>query len=84
MAFKGGTSLSKIFGLIKRFSEDCDVTIDYRNFKPELYLEHSKSQLKKIANELKAQLKTTISETVMPYLKEKASTKFPEKKFEIH
>lgn len=28
MAFKGGTSLSKVFGLIKRFSEDCDVTID--------------------------------------------------------
>ncbi len=26
--FKGGTSLSKAFGLIERFSEDCDLTID--------------------------------------------------------
>jgi len=30
MAFKGGTSLSKIFGAIARFSEDVDITLDYR------------------------------------------------------
>jgi predicted nucleotidyltransferase component of viral defense system len=29
MAFKGGTSLSKVFKAIDRFSEDIDVTIDY-------------------------------------------------------
>lgn len=28
LTFKGGTSLSKAFGIIKRFSEDIDVTID--------------------------------------------------------
>jgi predicted nucleotidyltransferase component of viral defense system len=28
LVFKGGTSLSKCFGLIKRFSEDIDITID--------------------------------------------------------
>ena len=27
-AFKGGTSLSKAFGLIKRFSEDIDLILD--------------------------------------------------------
>ena len=27
MAFKGGTSLSKVFGVIERFSEDVDVTL---------------------------------------------------------
>ena len=27
LLFKGGTSLSKIFGLISRFSEDIDVTV---------------------------------------------------------
>ena len=32
MAFKGGTSLSKIYGAINRFSEDVDVTLDYRAF----------------------------------------------------
>lgn len=29
MAFKGGTSLSKVFGAIHRFSEDVDVTLDF-------------------------------------------------------
>lgn len=29
MAFKGGTSLSKVFGAIARFSEDVDITLDY-------------------------------------------------------
>ena len=33
MALKGGTSLSKVYGIIDRFSEDVDVTIDYRAFK---------------------------------------------------
>ena len=28
MAFKGGTSLSKVYGAIRRFSEDVDVTVD--------------------------------------------------------
>ena len=33
LAFKGGTSLSKAFGLIKRFSEDIDLILDlFRRF----------------------------------------------------
>ncbi|MDX6038439.1 nucleotidyl transferase AbiEii/AbiGii toxin family protein, partial [Acinetobacter baumannii] len=32
MAFKGGTSLSKIYKVIDRFSEDIDITLDYRQF----------------------------------------------------
>jgi hypothetical protein len=31
MAFKGGTSLSKVYAAIKRFSEDVDVTVDYKS-----------------------------------------------------
>jgi hypothetical protein len=30
LAFKGGTSLSKCFSLIKRFSEDIDLILDWR------------------------------------------------------
>jgi hypothetical protein len=30
MVFKGGTSLSKVFGLINRFSEDIDLILDWR------------------------------------------------------
>ena len=32
MAFKGGTSLSKVYGIIDRMSEDVDITLDYRAF----------------------------------------------------
>ena len=32
MAFKGGTSLSKVYRIIDRFSEDVDLTLDYRAF----------------------------------------------------
>ena len=32
MAFKGGTSLSKVFQAIDRFSEDIDITLDYQYF----------------------------------------------------
>ncbi len=32
MAFTGGASLSKVYGVIDRFSEDVDVTLDYRRF----------------------------------------------------
>ena len=34
MVFKGGTSLSKVFNLIKRFSEDIDISINFlRDYK---------------------------------------------------
>ncbi|QZA18765.1 nucleotidyl transferase AbiEii/AbiGii toxin family protein [Mycobacterium malmoense] len=36
MAFKGGTSLSKIFNAISRFSEDIDVTMDHNGLAPGL------------------------------------------------
>ena len=31
MAFKGGTSLSKVYSAIRRFSEDVDITVDYKS-----------------------------------------------------
>ena len=36
LVFKGGTSLSKAYRAIRRFSEDVDVTYDIRRFAPEL------------------------------------------------
>lgn len=35
MAFKGGTSLSKVYRAIDRFSEDVDITIDYKSLDPD-------------------------------------------------
>ena len=34
MAFKGGTSLSKVFSAISRVSEDVDITIDHKSLDP--------------------------------------------------
>jgi hypothetical protein len=84
MAFKGGTSLSKVFNLIKRFSEDCDITIDYRNFSEELDLKNlSNTKLKKISEQLKSKLQVYISETVLPYLQEQVKKEFPSNSFQI-
>lgn len=84
MAFKGGTSLSKVFGLIKRFSEDCDITIDYRTFMPELEIgELSRSQLKKISEQLKKQLQSYVSETVLPFLRGRMAQLLSNREFEI-
>lgn len=46
LVFKGGTSLSKSWGLIERFSEDIDISIDrrYFNFEGEI----SKSQIRSL------------------------------------
>lgn len=46
LVFKGGTSLSKVFGIIERFSEDIDLAIDrtYFGFEGDL----TKKQLKKL------------------------------------
>lgn len=46
MVFKGGTSLSKVWGVIRRFSEDIDITIDRSIFGIEGDV--TKKQLKKL------------------------------------
>lgn len=55
LMFKGGTSLSKVYGLIERFSEDIDLILDWRELSDEDPLaERSKSKqdrLNKAINE---------------------------------
>lgn len=72
MAFKGGTSLSKVHGVIKRFSEDVDITVDFRG----LGCEHSVSDLlqlsggkrRKVSDALIAEVGRYTREAVLPYL----------------
>ena len=52
--FKGGTSLSKVFGVIGRFSEDIDITTDSRVLPMTADLSdpgHSKTRIKKLLEE---------------------------------
>lgn len=64
LVFKGGTSLSKGYGLIDRFSEDIDFAIDrkFLGFKEEL----SKNQIEK---KLRPQSAQFIKEELIPKLK---------------
>lgn len=73
MVFKGGTSLSKVFNMIDRFSEDLDITIDYRNFIDEDPLSPLLSNTKrhKISDHLRASLKLHIQNEIYPYLQTK-------------
>lgn len=41
LTFKGGTSLSKVFKIIDRFSEDIDLTFDIRKLIPDLIIDGS-------------------------------------------
>ena len=69
LVFKGGTSLSKVWGLINRFSEDIDLAIDRSVF--ELDGDLTKKQVKKlrkassifVRDELYSQLVETINHT---------------------
>lgn len=76
MAFKGGTSLSKVFKVIDRFSEDVDVTLDYcffellNPFEPSL----SKNQLKKFSERLRQHVKEFSLHRLVPYMQARLNT----------
>jgi len=71
LVFKGGTSLSKVWGLINRFSEDIDLAIDRKVF--DLDGELTKKQVKKlrkassifVRDELYNQLVEAIDQTLL-------------------
>lgn len=72
MAFKGGTSLSKVFGAIARFSEDVDITLDYRGldasfdpFAPGV----SRNRLKKFGEDLQSFVRDHVHAVVAPHFK---------------
>ena len=76
MAFKGGTSLSKIYKAIDRFSEDIDVTIDYRSLvadAPELAAVTSNQQRNKLSDALKAELARHVMNDLVPALRDALS-----------
>ncbi|KXW56431.1 nucleotidyl transferase AbiEii/AbiGii toxin family protein [Ferrovum sp. PN-J185] len=79
MAFKGGTSLSKVFGVIARFSEDVDITLDYRGLDSTInpFAERiSKTRLKKFSEDLKSFVRDHALDIVLPYIKERLAKDF--------
>ena len=72
LVFKGGTSLSKAYDVIRRFSEDVDVTNDVRALIPELAsdgaLPKTNSQVRKWRDAIDKALPTWVSETALPVI----------------
>lgn len=74
LVFKGGTSLSKAYQVIRRFSEDVDLTYDIRAIAPDLVgnqgegLPKTRSEEKRWSSEVRRRLPAWVAETVQPLI----------------
>jgi len=72
LVFKGGTSLSKAYGVIRRFSEDVDLTYDIRAIAPDLVdgngeaLPKTRSEEKRWSSEVRKRLPDWVAGTAQP------------------
>jgi hypothetical protein len=75
-AFKGGTSLSKGYRLIKRFSEDIDLILDWRLLgydEAEPYIERSHSKQDLFIKEANERAERFLDEAVLPVMRQNIS-----------
>lgn len=75
LTFKGGTSLSKVYKIIDRFSEDIDLTYDIRKLIPDLLgddgeLPINRSQANKWTKAVRSRLPDWIAKEVLPVLQQ--------------
>ncbi|MCY4626841.1 MAG: nucleotidyl transferase AbiEii/AbiGii toxin family protein [Acidobacteria bacterium] len=77
LVFKGGTSLSKAWGAIERFSEDVDITYDIRAIAPDLVgnsgpeaLPPTRSQEQRWTKAIRARLSSWVRDEAAPALAE--------------
>jgi hypothetical protein len=74
LAFKGGTSLSKAYGVIRRFSEGVDLTYDIRAIAGDMVgdadtpLPATKARKKKWRNDIRRRLTNWIGAQIVPCL----------------
>jgi hypothetical protein len=74
LVFKGGTSLSKAYQVIRRFSEDVDLTYDIRTIAPDLVgedgeaLPTTRSEEKRWSSEVRKRLPDWVENTVQPVI----------------
>ena len=76
LVFKGGTSLSKAYGVIRRFSEDVDLTYDIRAIAPDLVgddgeaLPKTRGEEKRWSSELRKRQPDWVAATAQPTVAE--------------
>lgn len=70
LMFKGGTSLSKVFDLIGRFSEDIDLILDWRLISEENPLNEQKSKSKQVKfnEQINENAKIYINDNLLPII----------------
>ena len=74
LVFKGGTSLSKAYQVIRRFSEDVDLTYDIRTIAPDLVGENgealptTRSEEKRWSSEVRRRLPEWVENKVQPVI----------------
>jgi hypothetical protein len=71
LKFKGGTSLSKVFGLIGRFSEDIDLILDWREVvQGDPNAERSKNKQNAFNEQTNADAQKFIAAVILPQVKQ--------------
>jgi hypothetical protein len=86
MVFKGGTSLSKVFGVIFRFSEDIDITIDFREMERGVTgpdKSQSKAKNKNLAELMGEDVKEYVVSVLAPYFEEQVKRQFPDQEIDV-
>ena len=81
-AFKGGTSLSKGYGLIERFSEDIDLVLDWRLLgysKDEPWIERSKTQQRRFNDDINQKAVEFIEKIMLPEIGDNFTKQLSEK-----
>ena len=75
LTFKGGTSLSKAYGLIDRFSEDIDLTLDIRQLLPDVDMPPAPSnkKAKQRKETVNTRLPQWVTEKPLPLLQKAAA-----------
>lgn len=84
MVFKGGTSLSKGYDVIQRFSEDIDITINPLNLGEKINVDKiTNAQAKKVRNRLRDSLVIYLRDKIAPFLRGQLSKQFDPKDFQV-
>ena len=87
MAFKGGTSLSKVYGVIDRFSENVDTPLDYRSFDDGFHPfadGPSRTATRRFSERLRDRVANYIRDAVAPALNNAARRLAPDGRYDIH
>ena len=87
IVFKGGTSLSKVYKLIERFSEDIDIALDWKVLgysETEPWQERSNTQQLKFNDKLNADTNKFLESQFLPIMQKDFEVMLKNKKFRLY